>query len=107
VVVRVGVETGTVSWYDSLGSQTSRITSAIKQWLIDKSKVKGNSYRERAFHYAKCRSREKSDDCMEFILRTMNLQARGMPRYFNTRSTAYYCCRIAAELLAGFIDGES
>ena len=40
------------------------------------------------------------------MLKTMDLLARGMPLSFITRSTTYYRCRIAAELLAGCIDGE-
>ena len=106
VVVRVGDETGTISLYDSLGSQISRITSSIKQWLIDEANDKGKPQREWTIRYPKCRSQENSDDYGVFMLKTMDLLARGMPLSFITRSTTYYRCRIASELLAGCIDGE-
>jgi len=105
VVVRVGAKTGTVSMYDSLGGQMSLVTSSITQWLIDEANDKGKPQREWTHHYPKCRQQENSDDCGVFTLSTMDLLARGLPLSFNTRSTAYYRCRIAAELLSGCVGG--
>jgi len=105
VVVRVGATAGTVSMYDSLGGQMSVVTSSITRWLLDEATDKGKPQREWTVHYPKCRQQENSDDCGVFTLKTMDLLARGLPLSFNTRSTAYYRCRIAAELLSGCVGG--
>ena len=106
VVVRVGDDEGTIALFDSLGGQLGRIAFTIRQWLVDEANDKGKPLRSWMIEYPNCRHQENSDDCGVFTLAHMDLMARGRSHKTMTKSTAYYRCRIAAELLAGCVGGD-
>jgi len=106
LVVRVGADAGTISLYDSLGSRQERVTLTIRQWLTDEANDKGKPQRAWEIEYPECRQQENSDDCGVFTLMNMDLIARGLDHLTMAKSTAYYRCRIAAEILAGCVAGQ-
>jgi len=106
VVVDVGKEAGVISLYDSLGSPDKVVAETVRRWLIDEAADKGKPQRDWTIVYSECRHQENTDDCGVFMLKNMDYIARGLEPTTMKRSTAYYRCRIAAELLAEVVGGE-
>lgn len=106
VAVRVGAEAGTISFFDSLGSRLKQVPLTTRQWLMNEAKDKGKPQHEWTIEHPYCRQQENADECGVFTLVHMDLLARGMDHMAMTKSTAYYRCRIAAELLAGCLRGQ-
>jgi len=106
VVVDIGDDAGVVSIYDSMGSPDLMVAEDIRQWLVDEAADKGKPQRHWTIAIPKCRQQENSDDCGVLMLKNMDYVARGLDPTTISRSTAYYRCRIASELLAGAVGGE-
>lgn len=103
VAISIGTEIRIISLYDFLGPPDASIGSLIKRWLVDEATGKGMPRRKWNFDSPECSHEENADDCAVFTLKNMDYIARGLDVLGMKRSTAYYRCRIAAELLAAYV----
>eukprot|EP00168_Porphyra_purpurea_P012900 TRINITY_DN3461_c0_g1_i2.p2 TRINITY_DN3461_c0_g1~~TRINITY_DN3461_c0_g1_i2.p2 ORF type:complete len:350 (-),score=58.78 TRINITY_DN3461_c0_g1_i2:360-1409(-) len=106
VVVHTADDAGTISFYNSMGSRVQVVTQSVRQWLIDEAAAKGKKPRNWTITYPECRRQENTDGCGVIVLKNIDYIAGGLDLSRMTKSTAYYHCRMAAELLAGCVGGE-